>query len=93
MAEEGIKGKTLTLKLKPVTFETFTRSVTLQSYVTSYDQICSAALELLAKELPLNIRLMASGSTATAAMRTLTPARCSHYVILYYIIYMFYYTF
>lgn len=58
MAEEGIKGKTLTLKLKPVTFETFTRSITLPSYVTSYDQICSAALELLAKELPLNIRLM-----------------------------------
>jgi len=48
----------LALKLKPVTFDTFSRAVTLACYTDDSNTIFRAALELLRKEYPLNIRLM-----------------------------------
>jgi nucleotidyltransferase/DNA polymerase involved in DNA repair len=58
MHSHRLQGKTLTLKLKPVTFDTFTRAVTLPAHTDDKDRIYSAALQLLRKEYPLNIRLM-----------------------------------
>jgi len=58
MQAQKLQGKTLTLKLKPVTFDTFTRTVTLPAHTADEDTIRSVALELLQKELPLNLRLM-----------------------------------
>mmetsp|Transcript_39759 Transcript_39759/g.62075 ORF Transcript_39759/g.62075 Transcript_39759/m.62075 type:complete len:275 (+) Transcript_39759:726-1550(+) len=58
MAKENLKGKVLTLKLKPVTFDTFTRAVTLPNYISTSDEIFASVLEPLRKEYPLNIRLM-----------------------------------
>lgn len=43
MAREGLRGKTLTLKLKPVTFETFTRALTLASHIHTEEQILRRA--------------------------------------------------
>jgi hypothetical protein len=58
MAEENLKGKTLTLKLKLTTFEVRTRAVTLPKYVSSAEDILAAGLKLLRAELPVEIRLM-----------------------------------
>ena len=58
MAEEGLRWKTLTLKLKLTTFELRTRAVTLDRYISSSDDILTAALKLLRAELPVEIRLM-----------------------------------
>ena len=46
------------MKLKPVTFDTFSRAVTLACYTDDSNTIFRAALDLLRKEYPLNIRLM-----------------------------------
>jgi DNA polymerase kappa len=58
MAEENLKGKTLTLKLKLTTFEVRTRAVTLPRYVHTAEDILAAGLKLLRAELPVEIRLM-----------------------------------
>ena len=58
MAEEGLRGKTLTLKLKLSTFEIRTRAVTLDRYIQSSEEIFESGMKLLRAELPLEIRLM-----------------------------------
>ncbi|XP_031426532.1 DNA polymerase kappa [Clupea harengus] len=64
LLKEGLKGKTVTLKLKNVSFEVKTRASTLQCITSTADEIFAAAKELLrveidgAKPEPLRLRLM-----------------------------------
>lgn len=58
MAEENLRGKTLTLKLKLTTFEVRTRAVTLTRYIHTAEDILAAGIKLLRAELPVEIRLM-----------------------------------
>ncbi|KAL2092389.1 hypothetical protein ACEWY4_012187 [Coilia grayii] len=64
LTKEGLKGKTVTLKLKNVSFEVKTRASTLQCAVSTADEIFAAAKDLLrveidgAKPEPLRLRLM-----------------------------------
>lgn len=58
MMQKGLKGKTVTLKLKLTTFELRTRAITLPHYVSSSNEILKPMLKLLSAELPLEVRLM-----------------------------------
>lgn len=64
LQREGLKGKTVTLKLKNVKFEVKTRAFTLQYAVCSEEEIFAAAKDLLKVEIdsvspqPLKLRLM-----------------------------------
>ncbi|GAA6109047.1 DNA polymerase kappa [Tachysurus ichikawai] len=64
LQREGLKGKTVTLKLKNVNFEVKTRAFTLQCAVYTEEEIFAAAKDLLKAEidninpLPLRLRLM-----------------------------------
>ncbi|XP_051279625.1 DNA polymerase kappa [Dicentrarchus labrax] len=64
MKKEGLKGKTVTLKLKNVNFEVKTRALTLPYAVATVDEIFSVAKDLLKTERdnespqPLRLRLM-----------------------------------
>ncbi|XP_067262699.1 DNA polymerase kappa [Chanodichthys erythropterus] len=64
LQREGLKGKTVTLKLKNVKFEVKTRAFTLQYAVCTEEDIFAAAKELLKVEIdsvspqPLKLRLM-----------------------------------
>ncbi|XP_009898171.2 DNA polymerase kappa [Dryobates pubescens] len=64
LQKEGLKGKTVTLKLKNVNFEVKTRASTMLSSVSTKEEIFAVAKELLATEIdssaphPLRIRLM-----------------------------------
>ncbi|XP_051533060.1 DNA polymerase kappa [Myxocyprinus asiaticus] len=64
LQKEGLKGKTVTLKLKNVNFEVKTRAFTLQYAVCSEEEIFAAAKDLLKVEIdcvspqPLKLRLM-----------------------------------
>lgn len=58
MEKEGIRGRTLTLKLKTIAFEVRTRAVSLQLYIYSKDDILHHSLKLLKAELPLSLRLI-----------------------------------
>uniref|UniRef100_A0A671R2G3 DNA polymerase kappa n=1 Tax=Sinocyclocheilus anshuiensis TaxID=1608454 RepID=A0A671R2G3_9TELE len=64
LQREGLKGKTVTLKLKNVKFEVKTRAFTLQYAVCTEEQIFAAAKDLLKVEIdsvspqPLKLRLM-----------------------------------
>lgn len=64
LQKEGLKGKTVTLKLKNVKFEVKTRAFTLQYAVCTEDEIFAAAKDLLKVEIdgvspqPLRLRLM-----------------------------------
>ncbi|TRY64545.1 hypothetical protein DNTS_022663 [Danionella cerebrum] len=64
LQREGLKGKTVTLKLKNVQFEVKTRAFTLQYPVCDEEDIFGAAKELLRVEIesvsphPLKLRLM-----------------------------------
>ncbi|XP_063996128.1 DNA polymerase kappa isoform X2 [Pogoniulus pusillus] len=64
LQKEGLKGKTVTLKLKNVNFEVKTRALTGLSSVSTEEEIFAVAKELLATEIdssaphPLRIRLM-----------------------------------
>lgn len=64
MKKEGLKGKTVTLKLKNVNFEVKTRAVTVPYAVATVDEIFAAAKDLLKTEIenetpqPLRLRLM-----------------------------------
>lgn len=58
MADEGLMGKTLTLKLKTTAFEVRTRASTLPKFIASRDEIFPTALKLLQAELPISVRLM-----------------------------------
>ncbi|XP_037632860.1 DNA polymerase kappa [Sebastes umbrosus] len=62
--KEGLKGKTVTLKLKNVNFEVKTRALTLPYGVATVDEIFAVAKDLLKTEIdnespqPLRLRLM-----------------------------------
>ncbi|XP_010247333.1 PREDICTED: DNA polymerase kappa isoform X3 [Nelumbo nucifera] len=58
MQQEGLRGRTLTLKLKTATYEVRTRAVSLQKYICSSEDILDQALKLLKSELPLSLRLI-----------------------------------
>ncbi|KAM6363158.1 DNA polymerase kappa isoform 2-T4 [Pluvialis apricaria] len=64
LQKEGLKGKTVTLKLKNVNFEVKTRASTVLSSVSTEEEIFAVAKDLLATEIdsvaphPLRIRLM-----------------------------------
>ena len=60
MASEGLRGRTITLKLKETTFELRTRDKTLPTYISSPEDIFREAMKLLKPELPIKIRLMVS---------------------------------
>ncbi|KAL6893500.1 hypothetical protein ACP4OV_007598 [Aristida adscensionis] len=58
LEREGLKGRTLTLKLKTAEFEVRTRAATAPNYVNSKEDIMVYATKLLKAELPLSLRLM-----------------------------------
>ncbi|NXD45462.1 POLK polymerase, partial [Copsychus sechellarum] len=64
LQKEGLKGKTVTLKLKNVNFEVKTRASTVLSSVATEEEIFTVAKDLLGAEIdsvaphPLRIRLM-----------------------------------
>ncbi|NWS62607.1 POLK polymerase, partial [Chunga burmeisteri] len=64
LQKEGLKGKTVTLKLKNVNFEVKTRASTVLSSVSAEEEIFAVAKDLLGTEIdsvaphPLRIRLM-----------------------------------
>uniref|UniRef100_U3K648 DNA polymerase kappa n=1 Tax=Ficedula albicollis TaxID=59894 RepID=U3K648_FICAL len=64
LQKEGLKGKTVTLKLKNVNFEVKTRASTVLSSVATEEEIFTVAKDLLGSEIdsvaphPLRIRLM-----------------------------------
>ncbi|XP_062455821.1 DNA polymerase kappa isoform X2 [Rhea pennata] len=64
LQKEGLKGKTVTLKLKNVNFEVKTRASTVPSSVSTEEEIYAVAKDLLGTEIdavsphPLRIRLM-----------------------------------
>ncbi|XP_039240489.1 DNA polymerase kappa isoform X2 [Pipra filicauda] len=64
LQKEGLKGKTVTLKLKNVNFEVKTRASTVLSSVSTEEEIFAVAKDLLGTEIdsvaphPLRIRLM-----------------------------------
>ncbi|XP_030049126.1 DNA polymerase kappa [Microcaecilia unicolor] len=64
LLKEGLKGKTVTLKLKNVNFEVKTRAYTVLSAVSTEEEIFAVAKELLRAEIeiaspqPLRLRLM-----------------------------------
>jgi nucleotidyltransferase/DNA polymerase involved in DNA repair len=63
LASEGLKGRTVTLKLKTTAFEVRTRAATLTRHVSAYEDILREALRLLRLELPITIRLMVGAAT------------------------------
>eukprot|EP00257_Ricinus_communis_P020592 XP_015579856.1 DNA polymerase kappa isoform X1 [Ricinus communis] len=58
MQKEGLRGRTLTLKLKTASFEVRSRAVTLQKYICSSEDILKYASKLLKAELPISLRLI-----------------------------------
>ncbi|KAM5257405.1 DNA polymerase kappa isoform 4-T5 [Hipposideros larvatus] len=64
LQKEGLKGRTVTIKLKNVNFEVKTRAYTVSSVVSTAEEIFAIAKELLKTEIdaefphPLRLRLM-----------------------------------
>ncbi|XP_031129214.1 DNA polymerase kappa isoform X3 [Ipomoea triloba] len=58
MEQEGLCGRTLTLKLKTASFEVRTRALTLPNYISSSEDILKHASKLLKAEFPVSLRLM-----------------------------------
>jgi DNA polymerase kappa len=58
VSDHGLEGKTITLKLKSVNFLVKQRSITLNRYISSLDDLFSNSLPLLHAELPIKVRLM-----------------------------------
>ncbi|KNA24699.1 hypothetical protein SOVF_012800 isoform B [Spinacia oleracea] len=58
LQKDGLRGRTLTLKLKTACFEVRTRAVTLQKFICSSEDILSHAKKLLKAELPASLRLI-----------------------------------
>ncbi|EYU21871.1 hypothetical protein ABFS82_02G045000 [Erythranthe guttata] len=56
--KEGLRGRTLTLKLKTTCFEVRTRAVTLPNCICSTEDILKHATKLLKAELPVSLRLI-----------------------------------
>ncbi|OAY39274.1 DNA polymerase kappa isoform X4 [Manihot esculenta] len=82
MQKEGLRGRTLTLKLKTASFEVRSRAVTLQKYICSGEEILKYASKLLKAELPISLRLIGlrmshfnedkAGAPSDPTQRTLT---------------------
>ncbi|KAF6139067.1 hypothetical protein GIB67_010793 [Kingdonia uniflora] len=58
MQNEGLSGRTLTLKLKTASFEVRSRAVSLQKSIYLLEDILNHAYKLLKAELPLSLRLI-----------------------------------
>ncbi len=58
MAREGLKGKTVTLKLKNSDFQVTTRAKSCAIYVSTSQELYHHALALLLPQLPITLRLM-----------------------------------
>jgi hypothetical protein len=58
LAAEGLRGKTITLKLKTTGFEVRTRDRTLTRHISGGEELFREALRLLRAEVPITIRLM-----------------------------------
>ena len=59
MKEEGLRGKTVTVKIRFTDFETYTRSKTLDEFTDSEPEIRRAAFECLGRfELKRKVRLI-----------------------------------
>ncbi|CAO3589602.1 unnamed protein product [Absidia cylindrospora] len=58
LAKDGLRGKTVSIKLKLTSFTVRARAKTFPSYISSSKDIARIAKDLLEKELPVNIRLM-----------------------------------
>lgn len=56
--EKQIRGKTVTVKIKTIDFETKTRAQTLGSYTDNESVILNQALQILRKEYPIKVRLL-----------------------------------
>ncbi|KAL6566915.1 hypothetical protein OROMI_015319 [Orobanche minor] len=59
--KQGLRGRTLTLKLKTSCFEVRTRAVIPPNYICSGEDILKHAGKLLKAELPISLRLMGRG--------------------------------
>uniref|UniRef100_A0A669D479 DNA polymerase kappa n=1 Tax=Oreochromis niloticus TaxID=8128 RepID=A0A669D479_ORENI len=83
MKKEGLKGKTVTLKLKNVNFEVKTRAMTLPCAVATVDEIFAVAKDLLKTEIenespqPLRLRLMGVRISAFASLDDKKPLQKS----------------
>lgn len=58
LEKEGLRGKTITLKMKTAGFEIKSRSTTLPHFTCSEMEIADEALRLLHQELPVRLRLL-----------------------------------
>ncbi|KAK4810976.1 hypothetical protein QYF61_014448, partial [Mycteria americana] len=83
LQKEGLKGKTVTLKLKNVNFEVKTRASTVLSSVSTEEEIFAVAKDLLGTEIdsvaprPLRIRLMGVTSIRISKRRREEiPTKC-----------------
>lgn len=83
LQREGLKGKTVTLKLKNVHFEVKTRAFTLQYAVCTEEDIFAAAKDLLKVEIdsvspqPLKLRLMGVRVSAFISVEDKKPLQRS----------------
>eukprot|EP00250_Pteridium_aquilinum_P015548 c22641_g1_i1 orf=47-2035(+) len=83
MEDEGLQGRTLTLKLKTVKFEVRTRSLTLTMFIHKKDDLLLHASKLLKAELPVSLRLMGlrishfQGESLDLNQRTLADFFCT----------------
>ncbi|XP_030593570.1 DNA polymerase kappa isoform X2 [Archocentrus centrarchus] len=83
MRKEGLKGKTVTLKLKNVNFEVKTRAMTLPYAVATVDEIFAVAKDLLKTEIenespqPLRLRLMGVRISAFVSLDDKKPLQKS----------------
>ncbi|KAI8084998.1 uncharacterized protein BX664DRAFT_338298 [Halteromyces radiatus] len=58
LAKDGLRGKTVGIKLKLTSFTVRVRSKTFPGYISNSKDIARIAKELVEKELPVDIRLM-----------------------------------
>ncbi|KAM9744423.1 DNA polymerase kappa [Menidia menidia] len=83
MKKEGLKGKTVTLKLKNVNFEVKTKAQTLPYAVATVEEIFAVAKDLLKTEIenespqPLRLRLMGVRISAFVSTEDKTPMQKS----------------
>ena len=75
LAAEGLRGKTITLKLKTTGFEVRTRDRTLTRHISGADELFKEAVRLLRAEVPITIRLMVR-SCFLIGIRLPTPRAC-----------------
>ncbi|ESO88104.1 hypothetical protein LOTGIDRAFT_126473 [Lottia gigantea] len=83
--EEGLKGKTVTLKIKTSTFEVKTRAQTIPDYIWDQETIYNTCKELLRIEIanaqpkPLTLRLMGKNLLICFSLRILVAAVLAKY--------------